>query len=89
MTPLTPLALALISAAPFDAPTGGQEPSAPGAEGVVLELWPAGVPGAPVDAPVEVVRDREEGGDRHVSGVHQPNITAYLPAEGGAPRPAE
>ena len=88
MTPLTPLVLALISAAPFDAPVAAEAPSAPGVEGVVLELWPAGVPGAPADAPNEVVRDREGGGDRHVSGVHQPTITAYLPAEGDAPRPA-
>ena len=54
----------------------------------MLELWPRGTPGAPEVPPAEVVRDREGGGDRHVSGVHRPTITAYLPVEGASPWPA-
>jgi acetyl esterase/lipase len=45
-----------------------------------LELWSNGVPGAPEVVPAEVVRDSPSGGDRHVSEVHVPTITVYLPA---------
>ncbi len=85
---LLPLALALLPATPLDAVTGAGGTPAQGTEPLVLELWPGGAPGAPADAPAEVVRDRKGGGDRHVSGVHRPTITAYLPAESGASRPA-
>lgn len=88
MTPLLPLALALIPAAPLDDPAGVLTTPGGGPAPEVLELWPRGTPGAPAEPPAEVVRDREGGGDRHVSGVHRPTITAYLPAEGTSTRPA-
>jgi len=88
MTLLLPLALMLIPAAPLDESAGAAAAREEGPAPVVLELWPEGVPGAPADPPAEVVRDREGGGDRHVSGVHRPTITAYLPARTGDPRPA-
>lgn len=88
MTPLLPLALALIPAVPLDDPAGVLTTPGGGPAPIVLELWPRGTPGAPDELPAEVVRDREGGGDRHVSGVHRPTITAYLPAEGTSTRPA-
>ena len=88
MTPLLPLALALIPAVALDDPVGAVTTPAPGPAPTVLELWPRGTPGAPEVPPAEVVRDREGGGDRHVSGVHRPTITAYLPVKGTSPRPA-
>ncbi|MDC0585324.1 alpha/beta hydrolase [Planctomycetota bacterium] len=88
MTPLLPLALALIPAVPLDDPAGVVTTPGGGPAPEVLELWPRGTPGAPAEPPAEVVRDREGGGDRHVSGVHRPTITAYLPAEGTSTRPA-
>lgn len=96
MTLLVPLALALLpGAAPAAAfpPEDGAGPGAAAPEvappaPIELALWPEGAPGAPDPAPEEVVRDREGGGDRHVSRVHAPTITAYLPAGSAGPRPA-
>ncbi len=49
----------------------------------VIELWPAGVPGAPVNAPAEQVHERGSAAkpNRRISQVHQPTITVYLPAK--------
>lgn len=75
MTSLAPLLLALLSSIPA---LPVQEPAPP--EPVEWKLWEAGTPGAPEPAPDEVVRGQADRGDRHVSGVHVPTITVYLPA---------
>lgn len=87
LSPLNALLIAALLPAALDAGVAEPVPFRT-PEAVELELWPAGVPGAPEAPPDEVVRDREGGGDRHVSRVHVPTITAYLPAEGAEPRPA-
>lgn len=66
-------------------------PAGPGPvaiEPVELKLWAGGTPGAPDVLPDERVKDRPEGGDRHVRDVHVPTITVYLPEGEAAPRPA-
>jgi len=84
LSPLNALLIAALLPAALDAGVAEPVPFRT-PEAVELELWPAGVPGAPEAPPDEVVRDREGGGDRHVSRVHVPTITAYLPAEGAEP----
>ncbi len=69
---LVPLLIALLSHVQAPVPTQAQEP-------VELKLWGSATPGAPEPLPAEVMRDRPAGGDRHVSEVHVPTITAYLP----------
>lgn len=60
-------ALALVSLRADDAP--------------VVPLWPAGAPGSEGRTEPEKVRVTEKG--EHVySGIHQPNLTVYLPAPG-------
>jgi acetyl esterase/lipase len=74
MNPVALLVLLLLSSATT---TYAQGPAA--REPLVLRLWESGTPGAPESPPAEVVKDRAGGGDRHVSGVHVPTITVYLP----------
>jgi endo-1,4-beta-xylanase len=45
-----------------------------------LLLWPAGAPGVMANGGAETVRISDQG-DHVVSNVHQPSITAYLPAK--------
>ncbi|MFZ5494701.1 MAG: alpha/beta hydrolase [Verrucomicrobiota bacterium] len=50
-------------------------------EPAVLPLWPGDAPGSEGRPAGEKVRITERG-ERVVSGVHQPNLTVYLPAPG-------
>lgn len=51
------------------------------AEPAVIPLWPGDAPGSEGRTGPEKVRVTERG-ERVVSGVHQPNLTVYLPAAG-------
>lgn len=55
-----------------------QTPSNP----IELELWPAGVPGAPENPPQEVAWG--EAPNRRVRDVHAPTLTVYRPGEAGS-----
>jgi endo-1,4-beta-xylanase len=52
--------------------------------GVVIPLWPGGAPGSEGKSGQGTVRVAQPNGDRVVSGVHEPSITAYLPEKGKA-----
>ena len=47
----------------------------------VIPLWPSGAPGSEGKTDPEVVTERGKDGvhDRHVSRVHNPTLTVYLP----------
>jgi acetyl esterase/lipase len=53
--------------------------ASPGAEPVVVELWPEGVPGLRLDAGPE----EDVGGGKFVN-VHHPTLTGYAPTKGDA-----
>lgn len=53
------------------------------AEPAVIPLWPNGAPGSEGRTEPEKVRVTDSG-EHVVSGVHQPNLTVYLPAPGQA-----
>src|SRR5262249_3712211 len=50
-------------------------------EAQVIPLWPSGAPGSEGKTDPEVVTERGKDGvhDRHISRVHNPTLTVYLP----------
>jgi acetyl esterase/lipase len=57
--------------------------AAHGAEPLVVPLWPGDAPGSEGRTAPEKVRVTERG-EHVISGVHQPNLTVYLPPAGQA-----
>ena len=72
----------LLAAALTLVPTQDAGASKPRPATVEFGLWADGVPGAPAEISPEILKDRPEGGDAHVSNVHVPTLTVHLPEPG-------
>jgi endo-1,4-beta-xylanase len=58
-----------------------------GAEPEVVRLWEGAAPGSEGQTGEETVR-LTDSGERVISNIHRPSLTAYLPAQTSAPAPA-